>query len=432
MTKNETVYRIRTHKFYIKQTHPYYKKLQEMTHASKNLFNQALYQTRQYFFKENTFLSQSTLNNLLKDTEEYKTLHSYNCQLPSQVLKTVVETTKAFTNATKQYYKNPTTFTGKPKLPRYKPKQGYYNLAFSYQVATIKNNYIHINSCGLHFELPSYLKGLKRKTTPNQIFQGKDINPLELVLLRVIPKQSEFEIEIVYEKELQQELNTEPITRVASIDLGIDNLATLTTTLPSKNPILINGKHLKSYNKHFNKTLADLKSQAMKCNKKHTTKRINILYQKRNKYFNTKMRQIASYITNYLVENKIQLLIIGYNPTWKQNSKLSKQTNQTFMQIPYLKLINILKYKLEEHGIIIKETEEYYTSGTSFLDDEQPIKENYNKNRRVHRGLFRTNKGKLINADVNASYQIMKKIAPTFSIKQLTNPRFFNPIRITI
>lgn len=170
----------------------------------------------------------------------------------------------------------------------------------------------------------------------------------------------------------------------------------------------------------------------MKCNKKHATKRIETLYQKRNKYFNTKMHQIASYITNYLVENKIQLLIIGYNPTWKQNSKLSEQTNQTFVQIPYLKLLNILKYKLEELNIYIKETEESYTSGTSFMDDELPIKENYSKNRRVHRDLFRTNKGRLINADVNASYQIMKKLAPTFSIKQLANQRFFNPIRVTI
>ena len=57
-------------------------------------------------------------------------------------------------------------------------------------------------------------------------------------------------------------------------------------------------------------------------------------------------------------------------------------------------------------------TEEAYTSGTSFLDKEQPIKENYNKERRVYRGLFIANNGKTINADVNGAYQIMKKVVP--------------------
>jgi putative transposase len=57
-------------------------------------------------------------------------------------------------------------------------------------------------------------------------------------------------------------------------------------------------------------------------------------------------------------------------------------------------------------------TEEKYTSGTSFLDGEEPIKTNYDKSRRVHRGLFKSNEGKFINADVNGSYQIMKKVFP--------------------
>lgn len=56
--------------------------------------------------------------------------------------------------------------------------------------------------------------------------------------------------------------------------------------------------------------------------------------------------------------------------------------------------------------------EESYTSGTSFLDNEDPIKENYKKERRVYRGLFVSNDGKKINADVNGAYQIMKKVIP--------------------
>ena len=63
-------------------------------------------------------------------------------------------------------------------------------------------------------------------------------------------------------------------------------------------------------------------------------------------------------------------------------------------------------------GICRLTPEESFTSGTSFLDGEEPIKENYNKERRIYRGLFQSEKGEYINADVNGSYQIMKKVFP--------------------
>ena len=74
--------------------------------------------------------------------------------------------------------------------------------------------------------------------------------------------------------------------------------------------------------------------------------------------------------------------------------------------------INQLRYKCENNGIRFITTEESYTSGTSFLDNEEPIKENYNRSRRIQRGLFKSNNGTLINADVNGAYQIMKKVFP--------------------
>ena len=69
-----------------------------------------------------------------------------------------------------------------------------------------------------------------------------------------------------------------------------------------------------------------------------------------------------------------------------------------------------MRYKCENFGIKFIENEESYTSGTSCLDNELPVKENYNKDRRIHRGLFVSNKGIKINADVNAAYQIMRKV----------------------
>lgn len=83
---------------------------------------------------------------------------------------------------------------------------------------------------------------------------------------------------------------------------------------------------------------------------------------------------------------------------------MSKKVNQSFVGIPHQDFINKIIYKAENVGIKVILIEESYTSGTSFLDGELPIKENYNKSRRIFRGLFRSNKRKLINADLNGAY----------------------------
>ena len=85
------------------------------------------------------------------------------------------------------------------------------------------------------------------------------------------------------------------------------------------------------------------------------------------------------------------------------------------MQVPLFRLINKIKYKAESAGIMFIQVNESYTSGTSFLDNELPTKEYYNKSRRKYRGLFLSNESKRINADVNASFQIMKKVYREFA-----------------
>ena len=121
-----------------------------------------------------------------------------------------------------------------------------------------------------------------------------------------------------------------------------------------------------------------------------------------------KMHCISKYIVDYCVLYNIDTLVIGHNKRWKQENN----NKQNFSYIPYELFINMLKYKCENNGIMGIEIAESYTSGTSFLDKEDPIKDNYDKSRRVCRGLFRSNKGMKINADVNAAYQIMKKAIP--------------------
>ena len=122
------------------------------------------------------------------------------------------------------------------------------------------------------------------------------------------------------------------------------------------------------------------------------------------------MHCASKYIIDYCIENNIGTIVVGKNDKWKQECDMSRFTNQKFVQIPYEQFIDKLAYKSEDYGIQFIENEESYTSGTSFLDNEMPIKENYNKERRIHRGLFVSNQGIEINADVNGAYQIMKKV----------------------
>jgi putative transposase len=122
------------------------------------------------------------------------------------------------------------------------------------------------------------------------------------------------------------------------------------------------------------------------------------------------MHCASKFVGDYCIANNIGTVIVGKNDKWKQECNLGKINNQNFVQLPYESFLHKLKYKCENYGIRFIEPEEQYTSGTSFLDNEFPCKENYDKSRRIFRGLFISNSGKDINADVNSAYQIMRKV----------------------
>ena len=174
-----------------------------------------------------------------------------------------------------------------------------------------------------------------------------------------------------------------------------------------KSPIIVNGKILKSINQKYNKDKAKIQSELMKCNSQSWSKKLDVMTYKRNQRIKNYMHNASAIVIKWCVENNIDTLIVGKNDTWKQG----KKNMQNFTFIPYEMLLGQLKYKCENAGIKYVEVNEAYTSGTSYLDEELPTKENYNKERRIQRGLFQA-KDMLINADVNRSLQIMKKVFP--------------------
>ena len=147
-------------------------------------------------------------------------------------------------------------------------------------------------------------------------------------------------------------------------------------------------------------------------NDKDYSSRRNRLTEKRNAKINDYMHKASKYIVNWCVNHDISAIIIGKNRDWKQEVSMGKKNNQTFVQIPFARLIEMIQYKARDYGIAVITTEESYTSGTSFIDNEEPTKEQYNKARRVYRGLFKANNQTQINADLNGAYQIIKKVFP--------------------
>ena len=371
-----------------------YKLINFKKKQSKGKYIGKTFKPLEYFDEYHRMCDYDFLDFITKDSEPFKDLGSNSSQ---QTLKVLINNWKSFFIAIKDWTKYPDKYLGRPKLPNYKnTKTGRFPLYLCNNQFKVKNEYLYF--CWK--PLKSY----------NNTFRINIPENSKLVQLRFVPRNNIYVMELVYEKEIPVIEETES-EQICGIDIGINNFATLTNNVGVK-PIIINGKIIKSINQYYNKKLAYNKSILKKTNNKDWSNKLDQLTVKRNNKIKNYMHCASKMVVEYCVKNNIDTIIIGNNPEWKQNSTMRKKVNQTFVQIPYENFINMIKYKAEDVGIKVIITEESYTSGTSFLDNELPIKQNYNKSRRVKRGLFKSNNGRLINSDVNGSLQIIKKVIP--------------------
>ena len=398
----------RAEQIIIRKNHPKYKLIDDMCYNSKNLYNEANYMIRQEFIANKNYLNYYDMNKEFKTHENYKACFSQpaNC-----TLRLLDKNWKSYFRAIKDWKKNPEKYLGMPKLPKYLKKDGRYPWMIP------NNSCLYDKENGeLYFRL-NILKGYR--------FKCRCLG--RLIQVRFIPRGSCYVMEIVYETEIP-DTKTES-NRIASIDLGVDNLVTMTNNI-GLNPIIINGKGVKSINQYYNKRLAKEKSLLKIRHGKDWSKKLDGITFKRYQRIKNYMHSTSCYIIKWCVENEIDTLVVGKNKEWKQNASMSKGSNQKFVDIPYQMLLQQLKYKCDNVGIKYIETEESYSSGTSFLDGEEPIKQNYDKSRRIERGLFKSNSGLLINSDVNGSLQIMTKVFPNAFNERYGIEAFLTPIVI--
>jgi len=374
---------VRTEQMYL----PKIDTLSQLCHNSKNLYNEANYIVRQEMFKTGKWTRYYNLAMILKDSDCFKSL---NAQSSQQTLKVLDRSWKSFFKAIKEWKIHPEKFLGRPKIPSYKPKNGESILIFTNQQVSIKDGYLTFPKRA----------DLRVKT---RLADDTDIREV-----RIIPKGMGYVCEIVYEKKVEPlKLDRD---RVATVDFGLRNIITIANNV-GEQPIIVKGGVLMSINQFYNKEKAELQS-IYDTQKIHTGRKMKVLTTKRNNKIKDQMHKISHMVIEYCIAHNIGTIVIGHNENWKQNADMGKKNNQNFVQIPFYILTNQLQYKAEEIGDKVILQEESHTSKCSFLDSEPIGHHETYVGKRVSRGLFRSAKGIIINADVNGSLNIGRKAIP--------------------
>jgi IS605 OrfB family transposase len=354
-----------------------------------------LYCVRQNFFETKTYLSYPQNYHHCKTNENYQILPS---AIGQQTLKIVDRSFKSFFGLLKA--RRQRKYQSRVSIPKYLPKDGYFQLIIPKNGFQIKGNKIHIGIS----------RQLKKETGLKNIVLDfpTQINKEDVVEIRIIPQQKAtfFKMEVVYEIK-EQELNLSK-DNVLSIDVGLSNLATC-YDVSNNRAFIMDGKKLKSINYYWNKQNARLQGIKDKQNIKGYTKRQFLFKRKRENRIKDVVRKTAKYILDYCIENDIGTIIVGHNKGWKQEINIGKRNNQNFVQIPFGYLMSMLESKCQEYGLNYLETQESHTSKCSAIDNESVKHHDKYVGRRIKRGLFRSKDGILINSDVNGAINIARK-----------------------
>jgi len=343
------------------------------------------------------WLSAIDLYHLVKERESF---HLVPNDCATMIIRQVSDGWIAFFRAKREWRKHPEKFNGMPKPPRYKKRT---ELSIFY----FRDKQCRIKEGALHFPRRTQTE-LVNKLSP---IETRLPNGIEVRQVRVIPIKirPHYKIEIVYEKKITNlELNKD---RCIGIDLGVSNIIMVVNNV-GNSPFFIKGGPGKSINQFYNKRRADLSSINDKQKHKFQTHQLQKLTHKRNMKMKWWFHNISKQIITYCTDHNIGTIVIGYNKGWKQEIQIGKRNNQNFVSIPFYQLLQQIEYKARLIGIEVKQIEESYTSKCSFFDQEEIKYHKTYRGERISRGLFRTSNGKIINADVNGAYNILRKGIP--------------------
>ena len=375
-----------------------------MSRKANNLYNQCVYFVRH---SDNLLEDLKLLDKVMKsfpdEYDNYRSLGYAACA--QQVLRLFQQNLRSYFASIKDYKKNSTKYTGRPRFPKFRKSGERFQVIFTNQTAKLSDRTIRVAPRAFENKLSIKLRTNSIKKICQVVFA---------------PRNDYFLVYVIYEADPIMPKNA---NKIAAIDIGLSNLATITFS-EEDDPILYRSD-LTKINHDFNRITSSYVSILKKTQNKDTSKRRKRYSEKYSGLVEDRLHKMSREIINDLSHRGVSTVVVGKNTGQKINSRL-----KNFVQVPLFRLINMIKYKAELAGIAFIQVNESYTSGTSFLDNELPTKEFYDKSRRKSRGLFLSNNSRRINADVNASFQIMKKIYKEFAYND--SIKYANPIVKTI
>jgi len=372
-----------------------------MSRKANNLYNQCV-----YFAKHSDNLSEDLkcLDKVMKSfPEEYDNYRSLGYAVcAQQILRLFYQNLRSYFAAINDYKKNSAKYKGRPRFPKFRKSGDRFQVIFTNQAAKLVDNVVNIAS----------------KTFENKLSIKLRTNSAKKLCQVVFAPRNDYFLVCVY-YEVDDLITPQHSNKVAAIDIGLSNLATV--TFSSENEPILYRSDLTKINHDFNRITSNYVSILKKTQNRDTSKRRKRYSEKYLGLVEDRLHKISRAIINDLSHRGVSTVIVGKNTGQKINNKL-----KNFVQVPLFRLVNMIKYKAELAGITFIQVNESYTSGTSFLDNELPTKEYYDKSRRKYRGLFLSNDSRRVNADVNASFQIMRKVYKEFAYND--SIKYANPI----
>lgn len=427
------MYKVQTHN--IKKLNKRQKEiLIEQCQYAAQLYNIALRNIKESFDSKTKLVTYYDNCKLCKDLECYKMLNS---RIAQQTLKKASENFTSFIGLIKSNSDNLTIRKKDIHFPKYKPEgycykliivgnnvmsnksieRGWYKFPLSTGYKKIKN----IDSCAVTFPVPTNLK-------------EKEFKQIEIFTM---DNGKNFQVRYTYKEEPIIEKGLD-FDYYLAIDTGVTNFATCVTSIGLR-PFILDGKIIKNINYRWFKEKGREKKILEKQHLSKNSKKIYKITKKRKNAINDILNKYTRYIIDYCIEYKIGNIVLGYNKGIKPKNSFDSKNKRNFFYIPYYSFKNKLQSKCEFYGIKFHEQEESYTSKSSFIDNDilPEYVSNYNwsdnfSGKRIHRGLYKTEKGLLINADVNGAYNILRKCNQNFNIEKLDKGGLEPPIRIRL
>lgn len=394
--------------------------LEFLCSESHKLTNMGIYYARQLYFKTKKGIGKYDLEKIYKDNNHYKVLHS---QAAQQILRTVAESFKSYYGLIKAHQQG--KITNRPRIPNYRKKGGMTIVSYPQQALKLKDGQIRVplgNTCKRWFGIDSFYISIPT-----------NINFTDIKELRILPRNKCFYIEYVYKKEIAKaKLNED---NVLGIDPGLTNWLTCVTNVGTS--FIIDGKQVKSMNRWYNKKVSTIKENKPQA---FWNKKLAAVTEKRNRQMRDGINKVAKIVINHCLEKNIGTVIFGWNKGNKNEIELGKKNNSEFVPIPTARLKDRIYQLCEQYGITFIETEESYTSLSSFLDGDYLPKYGDKPSdwkpsgKRTKRGLYRTSNNFYINADANASANIIRKVSRTLKLNldQLCRGVLTSPTRINL